>query len=256
MPNNRFYEIKQQASTPDRLQLYIYSDVQADYEDYDWENNRWKKVVSETSSDFFRKKLDEYQNINYIDVYINSCGGSVMEGVAIYNQLRRHKAFKTVYIDGFACSIASVIAMAGDKVVMPANAVMMIHNAWTWCAGNAAELRKAAEDLDKINDASRQAYLQKSQGKISESELIQLLDAESYLTAKDCIKYGLADEMSENDIDLEAAKQKIQQLKQNNLKQYAARLEKVLAVQQESQQIRKNVFEEEAEKILKDFFKI
>ena len=88
-----------------------------------------------------------------INIYINSRGGSVFEGTAIYNQLRRHPAHKTVYVDGFACSIASVIAMAGDEVVMPRNALMMVHNAMMGVWGNAAELRKAADDLDKINEA-------------------------------------------------------------------------------------------------------
>ena len=102
-------------------------------------------------------------------------GGSVFEGTAIYNQLKRHPAHKTVYVDGFACSIASVIAMAGDEVVMPRNTMMMIHNMWSCVCGNAAELRKAADDLDIINDAGRQAYLSKAGDKLTEEKLAEMM---------------------------------------------------------------------------------
>ncbi len=182
--NNQFWELKQSGS--DTLELYIYSTVESD----SW----WKE--SETSAKHFRDALAQHPNAKEIKVYINSLGGSVMEGIAIYNQLKRHTAKKTVYIDGFACSIASVIAMAGDTVIMPKNTVMMIHNAWMIAMGNAAELRKAADDLEIINQASRQAYLDKSGGKISEEKLTELLDGETYLTAEQCIGYGFADKYS------------------------------------------------------------
>ena len=82
-----------------------------------------------------------------INVHINSCGGEVAEGLAIYNRLKQHKAKIKTYCDGFACSIASVIFMAGDERVMSNASTLMIHNPWTWISGNAAELRKTAEDL-------------------------------------------------------------------------------------------------------------
>lgn len=186
MKNNQFWQMKQAGDT---LELYIYSTVESD---------RWWKE-SETSAAHFRDMLAEHSDAKEIKVYINSLGGSVMEGIAIYNQLKRHAAKKIVYIDGFACSIASVIAMAGDTVIMPKNTVMMIHNAWTIAMGNAAELRKAADDLEIINHASKQAYLEKSGGKITEEKLTELLDAETYLTAEQCIELGLADSFSADD---------------------------------------------------------
>ena len=85
----------------------------------------------------FPKSWPKYPDASEIRIYINSYGGSVFEGTAIYNQLKRHPAHKTVYVDGFACSIASVIAMAGDEVVMPRNTMMMIHNMWSCVCGNA-----------------------------------------------------------------------------------------------------------------------
>lgn len=203
----KIWELKQ-ATEPNTLEMYIYGNVEGD--SYDW----WTDEVteSETSANHFREELAKYPNATNINIFVNSYGGSVFEGTAIYNQLRRHKAFKTVYIDGFACSIASVIAMAGDKVIMPRNAMMMIHNAWTYAMGNSAELRKAADDLEVINKGNRQAYLQKTGDKINEEELVALLDAETWLTAEDCIRLGLADEYAETDADMTKAQEVLQKV--------------------------------------------
>lgn len=206
MKRERMWELKQSA-TENTLELYIYGEVE-DYEYYDW----WKDEVvrSETSANYFKNELEKYPNVTQINLYINSQGGSVLEGTAIYNQLKRHTANKTVYIDGFACSIASIIAMAGDEIVMPKNTLMMIHNLWTYAMGNAAELRKAADDLDVINAAGRQAYLEKAGNKLKRDELIAMMDKETWLTADDCIKYGLADRYAEQEVDITRAKELLQ----------------------------------------------
>lgn len=198
----KIWEFKQSAQ-PNTLDLYIYGDVESGY--YDWWNDR--DVESETSAEFFRKELNANPDVTQINIYINSYGGSVFEGTAIYSQLKRHAANKTVYVDGFACSVASVIAMAGDKVVMPRNAMMMIHNAWTFAIGNAKELRKAADDLDAIMAGNRQAYLEKAGDKLTEEKLIEMLESETWLTAQQCIEYGLADELAGTDADMGQAKQ-------------------------------------------------
>ncbi len=192
----QMWEIRQAAENT--LDLYIYGDVMED--GYDWWTD--EIIESETSANHFREELEKYPNVVQINLYINSYGGSVFEGTAIYNQLKRHPAHKTVYVDGFACSIASVIAMAGDEIVMPKNTMMMIHNAWMGAMGNAAELRKAADDLETINAAGRQAYLLKAGGKLDEGTLATMMDAETWLTAEECIRYGLADRFAEEDADL------------------------------------------------------
>ena len=181
------------------LDLYIYGDVEGD--SYDWWTD--EVIESETSANHFREELAKYPNVREINIYINSNGGSVFEGTAI--QLRRHPAKKTVYIDGFACSIASVIAMAGDEVVMPKNALMMIHNPWMSTYGNAADLRKAADDLDTIAKGARQAYLTKAGEKLDEERLTEMMDAETWLTAEECLALGLADRYAEKDADLSLA---------------------------------------------------
>lgn len=200
----RMWEIKQQ--TEETLDLYIYGEVEPD--GYDW----WTDEVirSETSANFFREELAKHENVKQINIYINSNGGSVFEGTAIYNQLKRHPAHKTVYVDGFACSIASVIAMAGDEVIMPKNALMMIHNMWTCAIGNAAELRKAADDLDVINEAGRAAYLEKAGDKLTPEALAKMEDDETWLTAEQCIAFGLADRYAENDADMSKSSEILQ----------------------------------------------
>lgn len=194
------WEIREQAD-PALLELYIYGDVEGD--DYDWWTGA--KIESETSANHFRAELAKHPETKQINIYINSYGGSVFEGTAIYNQLKRHPAHKTVYIDGFACSIASVIAMAGDEVVMPRNALMMIHNMWMVACGNAAELRKAADDLEIINEAGRAAYLAKSGGKVNAETLAEMMDDEMWLKADACIELGFADRYADEDADMSSA---------------------------------------------------
>jgi len=200
------WKLKRQTETPETLDIYIYRDVEGDEED--WRTG--EVTESETSANRFRDMLAEHPDARQINIYINSNGGSVYEGTAIYNQLKRHPAHKTVYIDGFACSVASVIAMAGDEVVMPRNALMMVHNMYTIAIGNAAELRKAADDLDIINQAGREAYLQKAGGKLTPEALAKMEDDETWLTAEDCIRYGLADRYADQDADMSKAGEVLQ----------------------------------------------
>jgi ATP-dependent Clp protease, protease subunit len=208
----RMWEIRQ-STQQSTIDIYIYGEVQGDYIDL----LTLKNVESNTSAEYFKKELEKYQDVRKINIYINSFGGSVLEGTAIYNQLKRHTAIKTVYVDGFACSIAAVIAMAGDKVVMPKNTMMMIHNIWCSVCGNAEQLRKMANDMDKMMEANRQAYLQKSKGKISEKQLVELLDAETWLTAGECLRYGFADSVLDMEVDISDAKQKLKGAKAANI---------------------------------------
>lgn len=201
------WELKQQAN-PGILDLFIYGDVEAETFEGNWIDGEW--VESENSANHFREVLGEYPNATQINIYINSYGGSVFEGTAIYNQLKRHPAHKTVYIDGFACSIASVIAMAGDEIVMPRNTMMMIHNMWMEAVGSAAELRKVADDLDAINVAGREAYLVKAGDKLTVDKLTAMMDAETWLTAQQCVDLGLADRFAEQDADMSGAGEVLQ----------------------------------------------
>lgn len=177
------YDIRNSGDSSDTLDIYIYSDI---------DNCWWDE--STMSADKFRKELDKHKDAKQINLYINSMGGSVSEGVTIYNQIRRHSAKVTAYIDGFACSIASVIPMAADEVIMGENTMLMIHNPWTFTYGNAKALRKTAEDLDKVRDGCIiPAYKARCGDKLSDEKLIELLDDETFLTAAECLEYGLCD---------------------------------------------------------------
>ncbi|MDU0461932.1 head maturation protease, ClpP-related [Staphylococcus ureilyticus] len=148
----------------------------------------------ETSAVSFKQALKDLGDVEEIDININSPGGSVFSGIAIYNQIKNHPAKITAHIQGLAASIATCIAMGADKVVMPANAMMMIHNAWTLAMGNSNDLRKQADDLDKINQTVFQSYVDKNPD-IDHALLRQYMDEETWLTASECKDLGLIDEI-------------------------------------------------------------
>lgn len=156
----------------------------------------WRMSDTETSAPSFKDALKELKDVKQITVNINSGGGDVFSGVAIHNMLKSHKAHVTVKIDGLAASIASVIAMAGDKVIIPRNSMLMIHNAWTFAVGNASDLRKQAEDLEKINSVVINSYLDKNPD-IDEDKLRSLMDNETWLTAQEAKDLGLVDVIAE-----------------------------------------------------------
>ncbi len=154
----------------------------------------WDDDATDSSS--LSKQLEEIGDVSQINVHINSYGGEVAEGLAIYNALRRNGAKIRTTCDGFACSIASVIFMAGDERVMSDASLLMIHNAWTSAYGvNAADLRKLADDMDAITQASKNAYM--SRVNIDEKRLGELMDAESWILPADAIEMGFATEVEE-----------------------------------------------------------
>ncbi|URZ15796.1 head maturation protease, ClpP-related [Clostridium felsineum] len=216
------YLIKQ-AAEPNSMELYIYDYVQGDGQDW-WTG---ETIESETSSNYIKNQLEQAgDNITNINIYINSYGGEVKEGLGIYNILKRHPAQKTVYVDGFACSIASVIAMAGDKVIMGTNTLMMIHHASMGVFGNADELRKAANDVEVIDQASCSSYLTKAGDKLDETTLNNLLDAQTWLNAEQCLKYGLADEIAgKEDSQIVQAQQRFEQSIKQEISQMRSKIQ-------------------------------
>ena len=143
----------------------------------------------------FAEDLKSLGELNKIIVRINSPGGDVFDGVAIYNTLLNHKAKVNTFIDGLAASIASVIALAGDAVTIADNAMFMMHNPWTIAIGDAREMEKVAETLDKIRESLVVTYSKRS-GKDAKA-IIKLLDAETWLTGQEAVDEGFADKVSE-----------------------------------------------------------
>jgi ATP-dependent Clp endopeptidase proteolytic subunit ClpP len=129
-----------------------------------------------------------------LDLRINSPGGSVFDAVAIFNALKRHDGEVTVWIDGIAASAASYIAMAGDTVIMPENAFLMIHDPSGLVMGTAEDMRATAEALDKVKTSLIQGYAGKS-GK-SDEDIAALMAAETWLDAKDALELGLIDQIA------------------------------------------------------------
>lgn len=182
---NKFWEIKNFIQN-ESADIYIYNEISA------WEGEEV------TSAQSFRKDLESLGDVKNINVMINSPGGSVGDGLTIASLLQRHKAYVTAYVDGMACSIASVIACAADKLVMGRSSLLMIHNALTFTYGNAKDLRKQADDLDAVTASLRQMYLMKAGDKLTEERVIELMDNESWLSAKECVELGLCDEILES----------------------------------------------------------
>lgn len=149
----------------------------------------WPWIESDVSSYTLSKEI-EGLDVDVINVYINSYGGEVAEALAICSALKRHKARIKTYDDGFACSCAADIFMAGDDRIMSNASLLAIHNVWTCACGNANGLRKAADDCETINQATLALYLDKIN--ITEDELKQLFDEESWLLPQDALEMGFA----------------------------------------------------------------
>ncbi len=143
----------------------------------------------------FTEDLLSLGNLSHINLHIHSPGGEVFDGIAIYNQLKNHSATITVYIDGLAASMASVIAMVGDTVIMPKNAMMMIHKPWGVSWGDANDMREYADLLDKLENVLIPAYVAKT-GKTTE-EMTAMLEQETWLDGDECVEHGFADKVIE-----------------------------------------------------------
>lgn len=133
-----------------------------------------------------------------VDVRINSGGGDVFDGFAIYNLLAQYDGKVTVKIDGLAASAASVIAMAGDEIVMAENSLMMIHDPWTLALGSAVDMRQTADLLDKIKGSIVTTY--KNKTGIDDAELSEMMAAETWLSAEESISKGFATATAESKI--------------------------------------------------------
>lgn len=180
--NVGFMEIKN--SSNGNGELYLYGDIVSDQ----W--GKWSDddTCPQDVADF----LKEINSFDKLDIYVNSGGGSVFAGIAIYNQLKRHNGFKTVHVDGIAASIASVISCAGDKVIIPKSSQFMIHKP-SCCffleSLNADDLRKQADTLDICQDSIRNIYMENVKEGITEDEINGLINAETWFTGENVSNY-------------------------------------------------------------------
>ncbi|EFW6968247.1 Clp protease ClpP [Shigella flexneri] len=161
---------------------------QSDADIYD-EIGFWGVTAKQFISD-----LNALGDITHINLHINSPGGDVFEGIAIFNALKTHGASITVYVDGVAASMASVIAMVGNPVIMPENTFMMIHKPFGFTGGDAEDMRTYADLLDKVEAVLLPAYAQKT-GKTTD-EVAAMLADETWMSGAECLAHGFADQVT------------------------------------------------------------
>lgn len=160
--------------------LYFYGDIVSDW----W--GAWQD--EDQYPDSVKNFLAAHQGKD-LNIYINSGGGSVFAGIAIYNMIKRHQGKKTVYVDALAGSIASVIAFAGDRVVIPSNSFLMIHKPWSECIGNAGDMRKMADDLEAIESGIVNIYEEHLKDGVSIETIKEMMAAETWLNGQQAAEY-------------------------------------------------------------------
>ena len=190
MSNSKYWNLAVKEDNADVADLYLYNVI----DDFAYEGYA-------DSAESILKDINSLGNIKTLNVFINSPGGSVFEGISIKNMLERQKlkgCFINVVIDGLAASIASVIAMAGDKITMPENALMMIHRASCGCIGNSDDFAKQIEVLNKIDLVLTNTYVTRSNGLLTEEDVTNMFNSgDTWLTAQEAKDFGLCDEITE-----------------------------------------------------------
>lgn len=180
---NNFLNFKKKSET--ETELYIYGNIEPKTFIDNWLGTGKEKTDAFTLKD----ALLQVDTPN-LTVRINSYGGDVAEGLAIYSLLTEFKGHLKTIVDGFACSAASVIFMAGEERVVPENGLLMIHNAWTEARGDSNAMKKVAEDLEKITQPSLNIYVNKTN--LSEEEIKEKMDKEEWITSKEAFEWGFS----------------------------------------------------------------
>ncbi|MFA7279805.1 MAG: head maturation protease, ClpP-related [Sterolibacterium sp.] len=168
----------------DRAEIYLYGVIGQDW----FGDGISAKQLSED--------LKKVPNAKTIDVRINSEGGDVFDGKAMYSLLQQHKARIVVHIDGLAASAASFIAMVGDEINISEGAFVMVHNAWTFAIGNSDDLRRKADLLDSVSGSIGETYAART--KQTSDKIKQWMDDETWFTGAEAVENGFADKMVEN----------------------------------------------------------
>ncbi|EEJ42634.1 MULTISPECIES: head maturation protease, ClpP-related [Leuconostoc] len=201
----------------------------------------------ETSATSFRDALKELGDVSTINLSINSGGGSVFDGIAIYNMLKSHKATVNVYIEGLAASIASVIAMAGDTITMRSGSMIMVHMPWTLSQGNAEEMRKTADTLEKTGDSIVDIYSERTG--ISSDDIRNIMNDETWLSAEEAVEQGWATKLDKKEAVMNSVPKEILGRFSNVPKNVLARVEKKTLSQDRLDLIER---EKQTLKLLKD----
>ena len=178
----RFWEVRAAANKAKAGEVLLYGPISS---------STW--LGDEVTPKQFKADLDGLGEVDTIDLYINSEGGDVFAAQAIYSMLKRHPAAVHTHVDGLAASAASLVAMAGETITLPINAMLMLHSPWSLAMGNAKDLRTMADALDQIRESMIAVYSERS-GK-AHDEVVAILDAETWYTAEEAVAAGFADEV-------------------------------------------------------------
>jgi len=173
------------------------------------------------SADSFSKELRGLGNVDDLDIYINSPGGGVFDGIAIYNQIVRHPAKnKTMHVDGIAASIASIILMAGTKIKMASNGTVMIHDPWAFAGGTAKDMRKMADSLDLTREQLLDTYVKRTGG--DRAKISDWMGEETWMNATEAKARGFTDEITDS-VEMEASFDMLEKFAKlpDNLRQHA-----------------------------------
>jgi ATP-dependent protease ClpP protease subunit len=197
-----------------RADLYISGDITRGVQFW---GMTFKNDTDVEYNDVAEALADLPSNVTEIGVHINSYGGEVAEGVAIYNALKAHSAHVTTVCEGFACSIASVVFMAGDDRIMRDSSLLMLHNASMPAYGDANDHRKAAEDLEVITELSKTAYLSHATEALTREKLTEIMDAETWVTSEQALEWGLCTEIDKANEDEEEPTQSARNLVMRSL---------------------------------------
>lgn len=179
------------------------------------------------TAEMIAQHLDSVSGAKALNIFINSPGGNVWEGKTIVAQLQRFQAFKTVYVDGIAASAASLIAMAGDKIITEAAGTWFLHRVMGGAWGYAEDLRKMADDIDVETKAVLSIYVSRT-GK-SEAEILKLMDAETYIGAEDALRLGITDEIAKREPQIDPETPDEPTEPDNRVKPRARTVEEMLA---------------------------
>ncbi|MDI9412793.1 MAG: Clp protease ClpP [Bacillota bacterium] len=184
MRPKRYFSLHQNVAE-NSADIYIYGDIVVP---------EWEWYDSDTSGYSLVKEVEKLE-VDTINIFINSYGGHLSEGLAIYNALRRHAAKVRTYCDGYACSAASLVFMAGDERIMSNASILMIHNASSWGVGTAKDLRKVADDNETLSKTAANAYL--NHINIDADKLQEMMDAETYIKPEDALEMGFATKITQ-----------------------------------------------------------
>ena len=191
---NKFWNIASTLGDDKVLNVYVYGDIVTD-------RDSWFGSPDDVVTREFIKDLNNNPNAERINVYINSGGGEVFAAIAMAQQLQKHKAEVHTYVEGIAASAATIIAMAGDVRHMSRSSLYMIHLPSSSIRGNKHAMAKGIEVLEKVEDVIRMTYASKC--KISDEQLTELIDHESWLTADEALEYGFIDDVIEDQDKIE-----------------------------------------------------